>query len=146
MELTGEGYGTCCRKRVARDDYTYTLVFGACGRVARCDGPRGLRLVREFVREMTQQRVIASSYSLNAAMSVCAKAVHVHVKSEGRSDGRRGGASVHGCLDMALSLYACMEVRQGSPRSHTTSPASSKRLGILPQSVPETSPEPTVHV
>lgn len=81
--------------RVRRDDFTYTLVFSACSRAAREDGPRGLRLARDFVREMTTDGVVPSTFTLNAAIDVCAKAV------------RAGGpVAVASCLDLALSLFA----------------------------------------
>jgi len=79
--------------RVLRDDFTYTLIFSACSRAARTDGPRGLRLAREFVREMGSDGVEPSTFTLNAAIDTCAKSV-------------TAGAPVSSCLDLALSLFA----------------------------------------
>jgi hypothetical protein len=38
--------------RIQRDDFSYTLIFSACSRAARRNGARGLRLVKQFWREM----------------------------------------------------------------------------------------------
>ena len=104
-------------ERVPRDDFTYTLVFSACARLAKArvgggrtgvggvgvggvgagmGGARALRLARELVAELEMSRVEPSTYTINAAIDVFAKAAG-------------GGAAVSACLDAALEVFAHLE-------------------------------------
>jgi hypothetical protein len=46
--------------RIRRDDFSYTLIFSACSRAARRNGARGLRLVKQFWREMRAGTILKS--------------------------------------------------------------------------------------
>jgi hypothetical protein len=65
LERTLEVLGMMDKDNVKPDDYSYTLVLAACSRLARRDGPRALRLARDYFEEMREAGIEPSTFTVH---------------------------------------------------------------------------------
>lgn len=65
LERTLEVLGMMDKDNVKPDDYSYTLVLAACSRLARLDGPRALRLARDYFEEMREAGIEPSTFTVH---------------------------------------------------------------------------------
>ena len=65
LERTLEVLGMMDKDNIKPDDYSYTLVLAACSRLARLDGPRALRLARDYFEEMREAGIEPSTFTVH---------------------------------------------------------------------------------